>query len=273
MKPILKWAGGKTRLLKQIRSLLPKPETVEVYHEPFFGGGAVFFDSDYGPSVLSDANEKLIRFYSIVKDDPKNVILVNSYLEREYKSLRRAESKKEFFNHIRCRFNKWDCPFEFFLFLNKTCFNGLYRVNKKGEFNVPHGRYKNPTILDRDAIKEASGKFAGAELHWQGFSESLDMVRDGDFVYCDPPYVPESATADFTSYTKDGFGYQDQVDLRDKLNGLNVQGIRWAVSNSDTPQVRELYAGYNFHELQVRRSISRKASTRKVVTELFITNY
>ena len=269
MRPFIKWAGGKARLLSQILPLLPSPESVTTYYEPFLGGGSVFLATDYNKCILSDANEILIGAYKAVQLEPSDVIEGNLKMQEHYRSLD-TEDRKTHYYRMREWFNAGH--YNLFIFLNKTCFNGLWRVSKKSGFNVPHGRYKNPVIVDAENIRAISKKLRGVELTSCDYAETISRATDGDFIYCDPPYIPESPTANFTSYTAEGFGYQDHVRLRDAL-GTSRADVRWAVSNSDTPQTRELYKGYHFHELQVQRSISANGAKRKVVNELLITNY
>lgn len=272
-RPFIKWAGGKRRLLSE---LVPElPGDWGRYHEPFVGGGALFFDlaSRRVPeltswAVLSDANRRLVRTYRAVRDAPERLIArlqqhAASHGEESYYAVR-ALDPDAFVDDVEVA--AW------FIYLNKTAFNGLYRVNKKGRFNVPIGRYDNPNICDVDGILQASVALQGAELHHEGFEGVLDRAVAGDVVYFDPPYVPASKTASFTDYTQDGFSLADQARLRDTARALKERGVHVILSNSDTPMVRDLYRDqFELRHVLCGRSINSKGSQRGRVGELVIT--
>jgi DNA adenine methylase len=242
------------------------------YHEPFLGSGAVFFQVRglLSPRriTLSDGNPDLVETFSAVRDDVEAVI-------RELEHHARAHDKEHFYK-VRDQL-----PLELFpaaraarlIYLNRTCFNGLYRVNSRGRFNVPMGSYVRPTILDADTLRAVSASLAGTKLSAGHFRRVLADARKGDFVYFDPPYVPVSDTAYFTAYTKAAFGPPDQEELAAVYRELDARGCRVMLSNSDTPFVRKLYAGYRLEELQARRSINSRADRRGTVGELVVLNY
>lgn len=266
-KPFLKWAGGKGRLLEQLRPLLPS--SVETYFEPFLGGGAMFFDLQTRPAMLSDVNPALVRTYKAVQLDVERVI---SYLE----SLMPAPSA-EAYAQVRARYNQGfherAAHAAHFIWLNRLCFNGLHRVNKRGHFNVPYGRYKNPRVLDSDGLRACSKALQGTVVREGGFEIVLEAAREGDFVYLDPPYVPVSETASFTAYAKDGFGPDEQIALLYMCRELDARGVRFMLSNSNSPSIHALYAGLNITEIKAPRSIAAKAGSRSAVGELVIRNY
>lgn len=269
--PFLKWVGGKGKLLGQLVPLLPAGVKERRHVEPFVGGGAFFFHQAPGRALLSDVNPALVTTYLAIRDDVEGVI-------RELASLASAHSKVAYYG-VRQRYNerpKARTPAEhaaMFIYLNKTCFNGLHRVNRRGDFNVPAGEYKNPRILDASGLRAASRALAGAEIKCQGFEALVRDAKPGDFVYFDPPYVPVSETASFTSYAKDGFDDEDQVRLRDVFRELDRRGAKLMLSNSDVPRLRELYAGYRVDLVAAPRAINCDASKRGAVTEVVIRNY
>ena len=264
IKPPIKWAGGKTQLLSQLRPLFPKG--FNLYLEPFVGGGAVFFDLQPDRAVLIDSNFELINFYQVVKNN----------LEELLRDLGKHKNSKEYYYKIRSldpdqmdnikRESR-------FLYLNKTCFNGLWRVNKKGQFNVPFGRYKNPNYRDEENLRMVSTTLQNAELIHGDFSIVLDHASSGDFVYLDPPYYPLSKTANFTSYTEVSFGDEDQVRLAEVFRKLDAKNCNVMLSNSDTEFIRNLYKGYDIKVVYAKRAINSKGNKRGPITELVIRNY
>lgn len=272
MKPILKWVGGKTQLLSEIKALLPDNFENRRYFEPFVGGGAVIFDLRPQNAVINDFNDELTNMYKAIKEKPLNLlaclgggVYVND--EFHYYMIRNEDREKNFKrkgSHIRAAR---------FIYLNHTCYNGLWRVNKKGQNNTPFGRYKNPKIYDKDAILEMSDYLQNVEIMTGDFQRVLDMAQAGDFVYLDPPYAPLTETASFTSYIPGGCDDEFQVRLRDACNELTERGVLWMLSNSSAPLVYELYQGYHIHEVQAKRAIAAKTESRHPVTELIITNY
>ena len=263
--PFLKWAGGKKQLLKQYQDFFPPREQIGRYYEPFIGGAAVFFHLQPPNATLSDINQKLIDVYRVVQQD------VNGLIE----ALKVHKNTKAHYYRMRKKKPERLSPVEQaarLIFLNKTCYNGLYRENSKGEFNVPFGRYKNPTICDEDRLRTAACVLRNVELKAVDFEEAVEPAQAGDFIYFDPPYVPLNATSSFTSYSKYGFSHADQVRLAETFRRLDERGCIVMLSNSSAPVVRELYNGFLMKEITARRSINSKADGRGPVTELLITN-
>ncbi len=266
-RPVLKWAGGKGRLLPQLLARLP--DDFQAYHEPFIGGGALFFAlagaGRSGPAYLSDANPSLIDVYRALRDGVDEVIaaLQGHVYEREHYYRVRAQRPADLSLPERAAR---------VIYLNKTCYNGLYRENKRGEFNVPFGRYKNPTICDEPNLRAAARALQGVDVARRPFSTVLDHARPGDFVYFDPPYHPLSPTANFTAYDRAGFGPDDQQRLRDVFAALGERGVRAMLSNSDTPFVRELYDGFRIEQVWVGRAVNSKAGGRGKVAEVIVRN-
>jgi DNA adenine methylase len=268
LRPLLKWAGGKRNLLKNIVSLLPDDYNERRYHEPFLGGGAVFFHIEPRRGSINDINSRLMNFYKVVRDRPLDLIKEASkyrYEEKEYYTLRD-------------RFNSTGLSeledAALLLYLNKTAYNGLYRVNSKGEFNVPFGRYENPTIVPKRRIICISKFLKGIEIRAEDFDYVLDIAEEKDMCYLDPPYYPTSRTANFTDYSANKFGLSDQKRLRDLCLELDKRGVFLIITNSDTYEVRQLYEGFDFkiHTLRTKRMISRKVTSRNLGYDLIITN-
>ncbi len=267
-RPVLKWAGGKRRLRFVIEKMIPGDYLDRSYHEPFFGGGAVFFHIEPSGGTINDVNERLISFYKVVRDTPEELIEeVNQY-----------EYSKERFYELRTRFNDEELsPVEeaaIFLYLNKTGYNGLYRVNSKNRFNVPFGRYKDPAIVHPDRIMKASELFARFEIHCERFHYVKDVAEEGDLVYLDPPYLPKIGSTDFTAYSKLGFGLQDHMLLRDLCVELNENGVNFIQSNSAVDPIVEAYKDTSFHirTVEVSRAINRVITDRGRIPEVLITN-
>lgn len=261
-KPFLKWAGGKRQLLDHLRARVP--EGHGTYHEPFVGGGALFFDTAPERAILADWNPRLVRTYRSVRDNPEAVIA----------RLATYPNEKEFF--LRMREQDIDAGSDedlaaWMIYLNKTGFNGLYRVNRRGGFNVPFGRYKNPKICDADNLRAASERLQGVEILHSDFRGVEERCKPGDFVYFDPPYVPASNTASFTAYTKNGFNLDDQAELRDLAMRLKEKGVSVLLSNSSVPEVHALYAeGFERIEIFANRAINSNAAKRGKVAEALI---
>jgi DNA adenine methylase len=267
--PFLKWAGGKWSIAPHIERLLPADVRERTYREPFVGGGAMFFYLQPRRAVLSDSLIDLIGTYQVVQ---RNVEPLISRLEKL-----RATHNSEQFYEIRRRFNaERDAPrverASWLVYLNKTCFNGLFRTNRAGEFNVPVGRFTNPAICDAPALRLAGAALAEAEIEHRTFEHLLDHAEPGDVIYLDPPYVPLSKTSSFCAYADGAFTLDDQRRLAEVFRALDARGCLLALSNSDTPDVRRLYEGYHFTTIIAPRAISSKASTRGEVTELLIRN-
>lgn len=266
----MKWVGGKRQLLNSIQQHLPP--NFDHYFEPFVGGGAVVFGLSPEQATINDFNEELINLYLVVRDDPAGLIT-------ELESGLYVNSPEAFY-----QIRGWDQDVDFHnldpvkraartLYLNHTCFNGLYRVNAKGFFNTPFGRYKNPAIYSEQAIRELSTYLQTVNIHTGDYHPILDLAQEGDFVYLDPPYAPLSATSSFTSYIAGGWDDEEQVILRNACNELNERGVLFMQSNSSAPLIRDLYADYNIVEIEARRSLSARVEGRHNVTELLITNY
>ena len=267
-RPFLKWAGGKTQLLPHLVHRIPN--SFNRYIEPFIGGGALFFALQPRISLLADCNQELISCYQVVRSD------VDALIE-ELKGFR---YEKEMYYEVR----EWDRKPDFgqmsrvkraarLIYLNKTCFNGLYRVNSKGHFNVPFGSYSDPTIVDPENLRACSTVLQRAIIQSGNFEQVLEIAEAGDFVYFDPPYAPTSDTADFTSYSKDGFDDAAQELLLLVCLQLNQRGVKWMVSNSNTPIIQELYRGFKVEPIIASRAINSKASKRGAVIELLIRNF
>ncbi|MCG8557422.1 MAG: DNA adenine methylase [Proteobacteria bacterium] len=268
--PFVKWAGGKGRILAQLLPLLPPGVRFMRHVEPFAGGAALFFARRPRRALLADVNPSLIATYSSVRDEVENVIsalepLAQAHCADHYYEMRQRYNQQQNLPPARRA--------ALFIYLNKTCFNGLYRVNRRGNFNVPAGRYRNPRILNAPLLRTASASLANVELRCVGFESMLSLTRPGDFVYLDPPYAPASATANFTSYARDGFTSGMQVRLRDVFKELNRRGCRLMLSNSDVSQVRELYADFHVDTVAAPRAINRDAHRRGLVSEVVIRNY
>lgn len=270
--PALKWVGGKTQLLESIRKKIPSH--YNNYFEPFVGGAAVLLGLQPKQATINDINEQLINLYRQLKISVEDVI-------KEVKKLDLAPCTKERYYNIRERYNKkieanvQDVESAaIMIWLNKHCFNGLYRVNKKGLFNVPYNNRVNGKSIDENNIR-AIGQYLKNEdinIICKDFEEACADVKPGDFVYFDSPYVPESKTADFTDYSKEGFSLEDHKRLADLFRKLDKMGAKVMLSNNDVSLVRDFYAGYNIQSLDVKRMINRNANKR-VGKEVLITNY
>ena len=267
-RPFLKWAGGKQRLLPQYVPFFPSRETINRYFEPFIGSAAVFFHYQFPQARLSDRNDKLIEAYKMVRDQTEQVIA----------ALQGRRNEADYYYAVRAQEPASLSPVERaarLIYLNKTCYNGLYRENNKGAFNVPFGRYNNPKICDEPRLRAAAAALRGVDLCAADFAEAVETAVPHDFIYFDPPYVPLSQTSNFTSYNGAGFGYDDQVRLAETVHRLTAVGVRVAVSNSSANLVYELYnqPAYRLIEIQARRNINSQANKRGAVKELLILNY
>jgi DNA adenine methylase len=262
--PFLKWAGGKGQLLDRLLPLLPA--SYQRYIEPFLGGGALFFALAPARALLADLNRELIVTYQMVRDQP--AALADRLAEH------RANHNKEYYYRIRAA--RSEDPLEVaarLIYLNKTCFNGLYRVNRSGQFNVPMGSYVNPRIYDRANLLAAAHALAAADLCAADYRATLDQASAGDFVYLDPPYVPLSASASFTSYTSSNFGEPEQRQLAAAYRELDRRGCYVMLNNSATPLTRQLYDGYEQRVIPAARAINSKGDRRGPVDELVVVNY
>jgi DNA adenine methylase len=300
VKPFLKWAGGKTQLLTEFERRLPgvikDKNAIKSYVEPFVGGGALFFylkrNYDIEESYLFDINKELILAYKTIKTNYKAII--DKLSEMEQKHLKKSEDKrKEHYYKVRENYNlqmkdfnydefseKWIERTAYLIFLNKTCFNGLFRQNQKGEFNVPFGRYKNPKIYDERNIIAVNQALKNTEVFCGDFAESCKFIEKNSFVYIDPPYRPINKTSNFTTYSKDGFRDEDQRRLALFFEKMSIKGACLMLSNSDPKNgspiddfFDELYKNYNIARIPAKRFINCDASKRGEINELVITNY
>lgn len=253
--PFLKWAGGKNQLLPELRELVPKE--YNKYIEPMVGGGALFFSLKPSKAVLGDSNEELIDCYRIVRDNVEDLI----------RELKKFKNNERFYYRIRTQNPNKLTPIKRaarFIYLNKTCYNGLYRVNKEGKFNVPFGKRMNPTICDEENLRAAHTALQDIELEAGHYKEILRKhAKKGDFVYLDPPYYPLGGHADFKRYTKEFFYEEDHIELRDEFCRLANMGCYTVLTNSNTEFVRDLYKGFEYTAVDTKRNISSKSSTRR----------
>lgn len=274
--PFVKWAGGKSQLLEQFEALFPS--SFNGYIEPFVGGGAVFFhlfNQGYvtNETILNDLNHSLMNCYKVIRDQ------VEKLIEELYR-YEPHKTDENFFYNIR----EWDRQPNFserspveraarIIFLNRTCYNGLYRVNSKGQFNVPFGKYENPRICDAENLRAISQALQNVELYSGDFEKCIDTAKRGNFIYLDPPYHPLSETASFTSYTKEDFTKMDQIRLAKTYAHLDKKGCLVMLSNSYTPFIRDLYREYRQEAVNARRAINSKGNNRNKIPELVILNY
>ena len=279
-KPFVKWVGGKRQLLKQFQELnLYPPGGFDVakntYFEPFVGGGAVFLDLLPQKAVLSDMNLELVTTYNVIKNDLDKLI-------QKLKEHQRKNNKTYFLKIRAQNLNRLsDVSIAArFIYLNRTCFNGLYRVNKSGQFNVPYGKYKNPLIVDEDNLRKISNILQGVEVRHQDYKKTVANARRGDFIYFDPPYAPLSPTSSFTSYTKDGFGERQQIELRDIFYKLHKKGCFVMLSNSNSDFINKIYGELakkdkriKINKLGANRMINSNASKRGKIKEVLVINY
>ena len=265
--PFLKWAGGKGELLPEIEKRLPK--SFSNYWEPFIGGGALYFRLSPASAVISDGNEELINCYRVVKDRVEDLI----------SALKRHINDKGYFLKLRS-VQPWQLGTveraARMIYLNKTCFNGLYRVNQRGEFNVPFGRYDNPRICDEKGLRDCSAALSNTEILCRDFRHLLYKAQPGDLIYFDPPYSPRSATSSFTAYSEAPFDEREQKALRQVFDALDDRGCRVILSNSDTELTRRLYKDktrFNMEAVRASRNINCQPEKRGKISELIITNY
>ena len=299
VKPFIKWVGGKSQLLTDINSGLPKNiDNITTYIEPFIGGGAVMFDivpkmKNVEKVIINDLNSKLINVYRNIKDNHEQLITKLIELETEYLNYNK-KGKEEMFYLIREKFNEHKKIYSdkdpvfyisnavYFIFLNKTCFNGLFRVNKRGQFNVPFGKYANPTICNAKILRADSELLQSArvEIYQGDYNKTIDHIEGLTFVYLDPPYRPLDATSSFTSYAKGDFNDDDQRALAAFCQQLSDRGCLWMESNADcsakNPEdtfFEDLYKNYRIERVYASRAINANPSKRGKLTELLIKNY
>ena len=270
--PFLKWAGGKRQLMPEIREMLPDGVTTHPYYEPFIGGGALFFELLPKRAVINDYNEELINVYTVIIDNPSELIedLKRHKNTAEYFYKIRAIDRQPLFSNL-TRIERASR----IIYLNKTCYNGLYRVNNAGEFNSPFGRYKNPNIVNEPVIKAVSKYLNSSQIQISSCDYALILkdIPTDSFVYLDPPYHPISESSSFTGYVQGGWDEGDQLRLRDVCNRLRDNGIKFLLSNSASDFIREIYSDYNIHIVQAKRSVNSNSSRRGQVDEFLIRNY
>lgn len=292
-KPFIKWVGGKGQLLSEINKLYPVElgKNINKYAEIFLGGGAVLFDilSKYklDEVYISDKNLELINTYKSIRDNVDILIKSLKEMEEQYIPLNN-EDRKIYYYEKREEYNSLKINSEvnniekaiLFIFLNKTCFNGLYRVNKKGKFNVPMGAYKKPKICDEENLKNVSLTLRNVKIVYADYRESEKFIDDKTFVYIDPPYRPLNITSSFTSYTENDFNDKEQIELAEYINVLNKKGAKIVISNSDPKNndiddnfFDKLYKNYNINRVKAARMLNSNASLRGAINELLITNY
>lgn len=272
LKPVTKWVGGKRQLLPQLLKYMPNDFTN--YYEPFIGGGALLFEIAPKIAVINDNNEELINMYNVIKNAPNELI--------EALKVHQLNNSKEYYLNVR----SWDRDGTIaqltsvdraarLMYMLRVDFNGLYRVNSKGQFNVPYGRYKNPRIVNEEDILAVSHYFNtnNVNILCGDFSISVENAERNDLVYFDPPYIPLNSSSNFTSYTKEGFDLSDQKRLSNTFFELADKGVHVMLSNSDTEITRELYKGANIHSVEANRAINSKGSKRGKVGELIVTSY
>lgn len=291
-KPFLKWAGGKTQLITDIEKALPKEFTSQkfTYVEPFVGSGAILFwilnnFPNVEKAVVNDINADLTNTYKIIASKPKELISLLTQFEKEYHAIDLLEEKKKaYFYDKRDLFNKRSTDkttqAALFIFLNRTCFNGLFRVNRSNGFNVPIGSYKKPMICDANNIYSVSEALQRVEILTGDYQDTLNYAEKPALFYFDPPYKPLSQTSSFNSYAKDEFGDAEQIRLRDFCKTLDTLGHKWLLSNSDVKGkdmtdtfFDDIYNEFNINRVMARRSINANADKRGKLTELLITNY
>lgn len=275
VKPFLKWAGGKRQLLPEIKKYLPKNIGKTTYFEPFLGGGALLFDLQPKTAIVNDSNKELINCYRVIKDKVEELI--------EILKIHKAKNSKEYYDYLR----GIDRSKEYreysdiqkaarIIYLNKTCYNGLFRVNSKGHFNVPFGRYKNPNILDEAVLRGINDYLNQKSVTFlnRDFAEAVESAKKGDFIYFDPPYDPVSNTASFTGYDINGFNQNEQRRLKQVVDELTEKGCYVMLSNSATDFILDLYKDYKETiVVSATRSINSNALKRGKIDEVLVLNY
>lgn len=294
IRPFVKWAGGKGSLIPQLNNFYPyelKNGIIKKYIEPFVGGGAVLIDIlqkyDIQEVYAFDINIDLINSYNVIKCNVEELINNLKQMETEYLQLGQEERKNYFYN-IRNEYNNYELEENEqnirraaqFIYLNRTCFNGLYRVNKNGKFNVPIGSYKNPTICDEENLRQLSQLIQNVQFQYGDYSKSMEYVTENTFVYFDPPYRPLNVTSGFTSYTKEDFNDENQKELARFYGELNVRNVKLMLSNSNPKNINKedtffdnIYQGFNINQIQASRMINANSNGRGKISEILVTNY
>lgn len=272
--PVVKWVGGKRQLLPEIKKYSPKK--YNTYFEPFVGGGAVLFELQPKNAIVNDINKELINLYSVIQNNVDDLIEklsdTESYSNTSdcYYRVRELDREPQKYNKM----TGVDRAARI-LYLNKTCYNGLYRVNSMGEFNSPFGSYKNPNIVNSITLKAVSKYFNESNIKFLNgdFEKTVKTAKKDDFVYFDPPYAPISKTSNFTGYNENGFGENEQIRLKELCDTLDKKGVKFLLSNSDCEFIRELYKDYNIVTIKAKRTINSNANNRGAISEVLIRNY
>lgn len=276
MKPLIKWVGGKRHIAPILESYLPEDWSKGAYYEPFIGGAAMYLHLKPKKAFLSDVNEKLVGFYKNVKTNENTLSMTIVGLAKAFND-EPDESKKEYFLKLRAMFNSGNAAeiktSSLLFVLNKLCFNGLYRENSKGEFNVPFGQKKQFPAIDLEGFRDVSFLLKGATILAADFEDSLVKAKAGDFAYLDPPYIPVSISSSFTSYSTGGFNLDSQKRLAKVMHTMSQNGVRVMLSNSATDVTKEIFKGLRQVEISAPRMVSAKSSGRGSITELVIMNY
>ena len=294
IRPFVKWAGGKGSLIPQLNNFYPyelKNGIIERYIEPFVGGGAVLIDIlqkyDVQEAYAFDINIDLINSYNVIQNNVENLITNLKQIETEYLQLEQEE-RKEYFYNKRNEYNNYTLEENEqniqraaqFIYLNRTCFNGLYRVNKAGKFNVPMGSHKNPTICDEENLRNLSNLIQNVQFQYGDYKKSMEYVTENTFVYFDPPYRPLNITSGFTSYTKEDFDDDNQRELAEFYRELNTQNVKLMLSNSNPKNTNKedtffdnIYQGFNIDEIYASRMINANSKGRGKISEILVTNY
>lgn len=268
--PVVKWVGGKRQIIREILKYIPEFST---YYEPFLGGGAVLFALQPNQAVVNDQNEELINMYKVIRDNVEELIYHLSQHKNEkdyFYRIRELDRNKKAYSKL----SNVERAARI-IYLNKTCYNGLFRVNRAGQFNTPFGNYKNPKIVDEVTLKAVSRYLSNADVKILNcdFEEAVEDIEKGDFVYFDPPYDPVSDTASFTGYDKGGFGKSEQIRLKKVCDRLNARGIKFLLSNSATEFILDLYKDYNITFVKARRAINSVPEKRGEIDEVLVMNY
>jgi DNA adenine methylase len=272
VSPILKWVGGKRQLIEAITPLIPNYST---YYEPFLGGGAVLFNEQPKKAIINDSNIELMNVYHVIKDNPEQLIqILNNHKENHgeeyFYNVRSLDRNRAVFSKLTVEERAART-----IYLNKTCYNGLFRVNNAGEFNAPWGRYKNPNITNETTIAALNIFFnkANITIKCGDYRDALKGIRKGAFVYFDPPYMPISTSSSFTGYTANGFAEREQIALKEQCDLLEKKNIKFLLSNSACPFIEELYHDYIIKKVSAKRTINANPEKRGAIQEVLIRNY
>ena len=272
LSPVVKWVGGKRQLLDDIIPLLP--DYFSTYVEPFVGGGALLFEIQPKKAIVNDLNHELINLYKVIKDNTNELL---SLLEEH-----ELNNSEEYFYQIRAldRSESYNEMSDIekaarIIYLNKTCYNGLFRVNQSGQFNSPYGKYKNPNIVNKPVVLAMANYFQNNNITLLNgdYKMALKKLRKGAFVYFEPPYMPISSSSSFTGYTENGFDKKQQIELKEECDRLNSRGIKFLLSNSDHPFIRDLYKDYEIITVRAKRSINSNSNKRGEINEVLVRNY